>query len=195
MTDEPRNSQGQPQEMVQTRRPTGADDEAKFCEYLQLVESGMPMRDAAVDVYGGSQQYRSALARNPGFKARYDAAMEMRAHQLAAEIIQIADTEPDPNKARVRVDSRKWVASKLAPKTYGDRLDLNVVETVSVSSALRDARLGRLIRDQLPILDAEVIEDAAVSIARPPDTLSVAPAAAPQFDPAKPTDEWPDIFR
>jgi len=30
------------------------------------------------------------------------------------------------NRSRVRIDTRKWLLSKLAPKKYGEKLDLNV---------------------------------------------------------------------
>jgi hypothetical protein len=45
---------------------------------------------------------------------------------VADEIIYIADTEPDPNKARVRIDARKWWASKVNKKDYGDRVSAEV---------------------------------------------------------------------
>ena len=43
------------------------------------------------------------------------------ADHYADEIIEIADKTTDPQKARVQIDSRKWIASKLKPKKYGDR--------------------------------------------------------------------------
>lgn len=40
-------------------------------------------------------------------------------------MLDIADTiAEDANSRRVRVDARKWYLSKLAPKRYGDRLEL-----------------------------------------------------------------------
>jgi hypothetical protein len=40
------------------------------------------------------------------------------------EIISIADDPTDDyNSRRVRVDARKWSASKLMPKKYGDRIE------------------------------------------------------------------------
>jgi hypothetical protein len=38
---------------------------------------------------------------------------------LIDEVISIADTDPDPKNARVRIDARKWLFEKLAPKKYG----------------------------------------------------------------------------
>lgn len=58
------------------------------------------------------------------FSAQYVRAREEQADYYADEIIEIADTEKDPNKARVRVDARKWVASKLKSKRYGDKVDV-----------------------------------------------------------------------
>ena len=45
---------------------------------------------------------------------------------LADEIVEIADTEPDPNRARVRIDARKWYAAKVNKKDYGDRVSAEV---------------------------------------------------------------------
>lgn len=54
------------------------------------------------------------------FAAKYARARVDRAEFHAEEIIEIADTEPDPTKARNRIAARQWYASKLDPKTYGD---------------------------------------------------------------------------
>ena len=76
---------------------------------------------------------------------RYARACEYRADAIFDEIIDIADeTNNDtiildlgdgivsekPNhewiaRSRLRVDSRKWIASKLAPKKYGDKIDVD----------------------------------------------------------------------
>lgn len=58
------------------------------------------------------------------FAAQYARARESRAEFLADEIIDIADAAEDAQKARLQVDARKWFASKLAPKTYGDKVEL-----------------------------------------------------------------------
>ncbi len=52
----------------------------------------------------------------------YARAREEQADFYADEIITIADTEPDAAIARVRIDARKWTASKLRPKVYGDKV-------------------------------------------------------------------------
>ncbi len=72
------------------------------------------------------------------FRAQYARAREMQADALFDEALEIADdasgdwtTTEDGKKvldhehvqrSRLRVDTRKWAAGKLAPKKYGDRL-------------------------------------------------------------------------
>ncbi len=57
--------------------------------------------------------------------AQYARARERQADFGADEIREIADNQSlDPNSRRVMVDARKWIASKLMPRVYGDRLDV-----------------------------------------------------------------------
>lgn len=66
-----------------------------------------------------------SLALDGGFPAMYARARELRSELYADEIVEISDTEGDSAKARVRIDARKWVASKLLPRTYGEKLELS----------------------------------------------------------------------
>lgn len=88
----------------------------------------------------------------------YASAQAGRAELLVDDLVNIADTEPDPQKARNRIDARKWVASKLQPQKFGDRLDLNVNQHVDLSGALAEAA-KRLIplRDPEKYVESQVI--------------------------------------
>ena len=73
------------------------------------------------------------------FQAQYARAREARADYLAEELLEIADdssgdtiTDKDGNtrvdsefaaRSRLRVDTRKWLASKMAPRKYGDKIE------------------------------------------------------------------------
>ncbi len=79
---------------------------------------------------------RNWLATRPDFLTKYARAREAQADTLADEILQIADDDAtDPQSRRVRVDARKWLAGKLRPKVYGDKLDVSAA--VQVGGALR----------------------------------------------------------
>jgi len=80
------------------------------------------------------------LSQNKEFADQYARAREVQADVLFDEILEIADnglndTYQDENgnvrtdqdviaRSRLRVDSRKWMAGKLRPKVYGDKLAL-----------------------------------------------------------------------
>lgn len=80
-------------------------------------------------------------AQNEAFRTQYACAREDQADALADEIVEIADGEEHPDSRRVRVDARKWVASKLRPKTYGDKQQHEHSGTVSLTISPTDAAL------------------------------------------------------
>lgn len=111
--------------VVKIGRPSGysVDVADTIC---QEIMTGKSLREicAREDMPGASTVY-SWLREHPEFQEAYVQAREVQADVLADEIIEIADTEPDPNRARVMIDARKWLASKLRPKKYGDRVELD----------------------------------------------------------------------
>jgi hypothetical protein len=77
------------------------------------------------------------LTENEDFAEQYARAREAQADTLADEILDIADDGSNDymgedkaydgdavQRSKLRVDARKWVAAKLKPKKYGDKLDL-----------------------------------------------------------------------
>src|SRR6185312_6234426 len=79
------------------------------------------------------------------FRDKYARAREQQAEFYASEIVALADTpvearrvviKPDGteeitigdavDRTRLQIDARKWYASKLAPKKYGDKLQQEV---------------------------------------------------------------------
>jgi hypothetical protein len=89
------------------------------------------------------------IQQQPEFRNKYAGAREAQADYLAEEIVQIADTPllgvttkvDDSGKRettegdmlqhrRLQVDARKWYASKLAPKKYGDKVETTLTGSV-----------------------------------------------------------------
>lgn len=71
--------------------------------------------------------YRRLQSGDTEFCEKYARARESQAHREAEEIREIADaaTPEDVHVARLRMDARKWRAGKLAPKVYGDKIEVN----------------------------------------------------------------------
>lgn len=80
-------------------------------------------------------------------RKQYADAREAQADKIFDECLEIADQYDQAaekleggtdhiNRARLRIDTRKWMAGKLRPKVYGDKIDLsgNVGLTVTLES-------------------------------------------------------------
>lgn len=68
------------------------------------------------------------VGENKSFQEQYARAREIQAETHADAIVSISDGPESGDDSiktardRLRVDSRKWVASKLLPKKYGDKV-------------------------------------------------------------------------
>lgn len=63
------------------------------------------------------------LREQPAFSDQYAKAKEASADALLEDMLYIADdSSEDVQRSRLRVDTRKWAASKLKPKKYGDKI-------------------------------------------------------------------------
>lgn len=80
------------------------------------------------------------------FGEEYQEAKRAQARYQAERVADIADKveegKLDPASARVAADNRRWVASKLDPGTYGDKvaMDVQVTNVAEMHlNAMRDA--------------------------------------------------------
>jgi hypothetical protein len=127
-------------------RPTEYDEAIadKLCE--AIIEGAALYRVCEKPGFPGERTVYQWLEKHPEFAQQYARARELQQDRAADEIIEIADNELDPNKARIRVDARKWRASKLAPKKYGDRVDMNLSGTLQTTpQEAIDARITELL--------------------------------------------------
>ena len=92
-----------------------------------------------------------------GFAARYAQARVRGLEKMADDIITLADEAKDVDSAsaaRVKVDARKWLLSKLLPRQFGDRVDVNVtgaLEVRAIPDASLDDRLKTLLTTREPL--------------------------------------------
>lgn len=86
-----------------------------------------PDRDDFIPSIGTIMRW---VIENDEFRKQYEISRQIQAETMADEIVTISDGDGlgEEQKIalsardRLRVDSRKWVASKLLPKKYGDKL-------------------------------------------------------------------------
>jgi transposase len=73
-----------------------------------------------------------------GFAAQYARAREAQVEAMGEDLIEIADNNTgDPQRDRLRVDARKWLMSKVAPKKYGDKVETVHSGSVEVTKITR----------------------------------------------------------
>jgi hypothetical protein len=106
------------------------------------------------------------LAKNKEFRDQYALAREAQMDAMAEDILDISDDGTNDfgfkegeeasgaganpvflaehvQRSKLRVESRKWLMGKLAPKKYGDRTetDLNVKGSVTITATILDEKL------------------------------------------------------
>jgi hypothetical protein len=83
------------------------------------------------------------LEKQPSFFQRYTRAREVQGHHQADLAVDDAVVAKDPQLGRLAFDARRWHASKLVPKVYGDKLSADV----SVDSGVTIKIVGGLPED------------------------------------------------
>lgn len=123
----------------------------KVCD---LIADGKSLRQIeAMDGMPGTSTMVRWLQDDPEFRAQYAHAREIQAELLADELIEIADdgrndwmtlesgnTVVDQEaiqRSKLRIDTRKWIASRLLPKKYGDKQQIEHSGDVTVIKAYR----------------------------------------------------------
>lgn len=110
------------------------------------------------------------LSDNKTFAEQYARAREVQADTLFDEILEIADngqndtyTDDQGNirtdqdviaRSRLRVDSRKWMAGKLRPKVYGDKIAIGGADGLPPIAVQSGPDLSKLSASDLLALEA-----------------------------------------
>lgn len=101
------------------------DRDAIVPQLCALIEQGQSMRKAALAVGVPESTARLWEDEDAAIAAQYARAREIGFDAVADEALEIADkVNEDAQSRRVRVDTRKWLLAKQAPKRYGDKMTL-----------------------------------------------------------------------
>lgn len=132
-------------------------DEKMYLEILRRMSNGESATKITRPPKTGKPQFPSYsvlmgwVNSSPERFQQYARAKQCQADFYADEIVEIADTDFDNGRARNRMDARRWHASKMAPRKYGDRV-INEIEgeiraKVDLSALTPDVRAK--LRNQL----------------------------------------------
>lgn len=118
------------------REYTAEDRERLFAAGLEFMRQGNPAGKSADLIGVPKKTFLDWADLNSDYSARYAVAREIMMDHWAEEIITVSEEEPrytsgngssvtdgaGISRNRLRVDSRKWLLSKLRPERYGDRI-------------------------------------------------------------------------
>lgn len=110
------------------------------------------------------------------FARAIDEARRMGAEFLADEAIEIADTEPDVNRARLRYDARKWKAAITDPQRFADKTRVQIDHSIDLRGALAEARAR--VPYRVIEIDAAAVDAGLLDHAKPAATSE--PVAVPE---------------
>ncbi len=118
-----------------TKKSKEFDKSVQVGVICKLVAQGKSMRAACELASVAESTFRSWKEESEEILAQYARACEERANFWAEEIVEISDdTSSDvsgelkmPNsvavqRAKLRVDTRKWIMARILPKKYGDKV-------------------------------------------------------------------------
>ena len=116
------------------------EKESLVNQVCELLEKGNSLRSALTKVNISSQTFYAIIDIDEEKSKQYARACEERADAIFEDILKISDASEDDliidengnpvtnhnviQRDRLRVDSRKWMLSKMQPKKYGNKLDL-----------------------------------------------------------------------
>lgn len=160
---------------------------AKAQRIIDKIMEGGFLKEALADENMAMKTFHRLLKSERELSRDYALAQEISADILVDEAIQIADSDDDPAKARNRIATRHWTAEKRNRMKYGERIELNVAQTISISAALGKAQ-ERVLR---PMRDLDNTEDAQVLENKEQITL---PAPDKESSPLVYETKVPDIF-
>lgn len=160
--------------------PSGGQNKIRSPEndaiVIERLSQGKSITEAAEAVgvsIGTVQQWRlkDALFDNECSRA-LDLGYEIQADSL----VTIPDTYADVQKARLKSENIRWLLARRAAHRYGDRLEVNVNQTVDIGGAIAEAR-KRALPTRYPddIVDAELVEPTALIEHSASDPRSDAP--------------------
>ena len=121
---------------------TDQEKEIMFTKVCEEVAEGKAVRDVlAMEGFMNPQLFNQMLDSSTKFSTQYARATQKRADAIFEDTLSISDNRKGDiyidkdgneqtdhaviNRDRLRVDTRKWVAGKLRPKKYGDKMTLD----------------------------------------------------------------------
>ena len=139
-----------PKEIIESNN---INAEELIIEYISI---GHSLRSAIEMVKAKGKPYSSKtffkqIKENEEIGKQYARACDERTHLIFEEIIDITDEkmfdQVEVQQARLKVDARKWMLSKMNPKKYGDKIEVD--STINAEIKTHNINYSELSTDTL----------------------------------------------
>lgn len=143
--------------------PAHKTPEEKFVVFLERVATGRAGTNVAKDkdMPSWTTVWRK-ICDDPDFERRYMTAMASRGMVYADQLDEINNSVLsgmlDPQAARLVSDNKKWQASRLIPKVYGDRMGIES----KVEAGDSFIKVLQQVNDAARLKHAEVVDGESI---------------------------------
>ena len=135
---------------------------------FSLMETGLPCGKSCFKAGVPKSTFLGWVKPEGKLADQYASAREAMIHAIAEEVLQISDSEPVTivdqhgisrydsaavQHQRLRVDSRKWLLSKMMPKVYGDKTTQEVTGANGGPLTITALDLKNLTDEELDNMD------------------------------------------
>ena len=139
----------------------------EICDIIATSNKGLHSICESDERFPTSATFYNWLHEQQELIDKYARAREAQADFLADEILEIADYSAQDtktiiskgggeyeaentewvNRSKLRVEARKWIAAKLRPKKYGDKIDIEAQHNHTVSIVFNEQQGNEPIAD------------------------------------------------
>lgn len=116
---------------------------------IKMFSEGHPIQNVAKELGVSISAIQSARLADPLFDSNCGQARTKGYDVQADSLLTIAETIQDVNKARLTSDNIKWTLARRDPSRFGDRIEVNMNQTVDIGSALKEAKSRVLPTNQI----------------------------------------------
>ena len=134
----------------QAEAPRVVDRAEQVRAVIALMEQGSSENAACEQIGINRGTFRSAalkIGAADEYARACEAIAESQVSALESAIADMRNGTIDASMARVEIDTRKWLASKVLPKRYGDKLEMDMtahMPDVAKAASTLDEILGLL---------------------------------------------------
>ena len=124
---------------------TQEEIDSKFNQVIELIEDGKPLYKVLPSLNISSRTFFQWVEKDESKGKQYARALEIRAEKkfesIESDYLENPQRDPETGKIdpawvnlqRLKIDAKKWELSKMLPKKYGDRLELENKHSGSVN--------------------------------------------------------------